>query len=390
MVTPGSSKKVWWKCEKGHEWENVIGFRRNHRCPYCSNRKIGSDNNLAVLNPTLANEWHPTKNGKLSPKMVTPGSSKKVWWKCDKHHDWEARISDRKNTGCPYCSNQSSEPEIRILTELMSIFDDVTSRHKIKSLELDIYIPFYDLGIEYDGSYYHKDKEFQDKNKNKVLAEEGIKIVRIRHHPLKPISSLDVIHVETELTKEKLNQLMSTIKLLVDQNHIEKINSYLLETEFVNQALFQEYMSYFPDPFPENSLKHLFPTVCKEWNYEKNKPLVPANFSPGSNKKVWWKCDKDHEWEAVIEIRTRTNQPSACPYCAGQKTGSDNNLAFLNPTLANEWHPTKNGELTPNMVTLSSHKKAWWVCGKGHEWEAVIYSRKNRGCPYCAGKRFKI
>ena len=66
-------------------------------------------NCLATLNPTLANEWHPTKNGELTPNKVTPSSGKKVWWKCPKgnDHEWQAIIANRnKGIGCPICSNQ--------------------------------------------------------------------------------------------------------------------------------------------------------------------------------------------------------------------------------------------------------------------------------------------
>jgi hypothetical protein len=176
---------------------------------------------------------------------------------------------------------------------------------------------------------------------------------------------------------------MSTIQLLIDKSHSEKINNYLVKNGFVNQDLFQEYISYFPNPFPEKSLEHLFPKLCKEWNYEKNKPLLPSNFSPGSNKKVWWLCDKGHEWEALINDRQKTG----CPYCSGRKVGSDNNLAVLNPSLAKQWHPTKNGDLSPDMFTLGSNKRVWWLCDKGHEWEAVIYNRQKTRCPYCSGNK---
>ena len=41
------------------------------------------------------------------------------------------------------------------------------------------------------------------------------------------------------------------------------------------------------------------------------------------------------------------------------------------------------------MFTINSEKKVWWICSKGHEWEAYISNRasKNVGCPYCAGKK---
>ena len=62
-------------------------------------------------------------------------------------------------------------------------------------------------------------------------------------------------------------------------------------------------------------------------------------------------------------------------------------LAKLNPSLAKEWHPTKNGDLTAYDVTLGSGKKIWWKCSKGkdHEWEAIIVNRnKGIGCPICS------
>ncbi len=62
-------------------------------------------------------------------------------------------------------------------------------------------------------------------------------------------------------------------------------------------------------------------------------------------------------------------------------------LLNTNPALAKDWHPTKNALLTPADVTPGSHKKAWWICGKGHEWEAQICDRnRGTGCPYCSGR----
>jgi peptidoglycan-associated lipoprotein len=116
-LTQGSGKKAWWICEKGHEWEAVIGFRCDKRgvtgCPYCAGRKVCSDNSLAILNPDIASEWHPIKNQPLSPDLVTPGSGKKVWWKCSKGHEWNTSIDSRNKKGrksyCPYCIGQKTD-----------------------------------------------------------------------------------------------------------------------------------------------------------------------------------------------------------------------------------------------------------------------------------------
>lgn len=59
-------------------------------------------------------------------------------------------------------------------------------------------------------------------------------------------------------------------------------------------------------------------------------------------------------------------------------------LAIADPELAAQWHPTRNGDLTPDMVTAESHRKIWWLGKCGHEWSATIESRtRGMGCPFC-------
>ena len=40
----------------------------------------------------------------------------------------------------------------------------------------------------------------------------------------------------------------------------------------------------------------------------------------------------------------------------------------------------------PSTVTSGMHKEKKWRCREGHIWNALIYSRKKSGCPYCSGK----
>lgn len=62
-----------------------------------------------------------------------------------------------------------------------------------------------------------------------------------------------------------------------------------------------------------NDLATINPTLAKEWNYKKNGDLKPNMVKPNSDKKVWWKCVKGHEWEAIISSRNKGN---GCPICA--------------------------------------------------------------------------
>lgn len=232
--------------------------------------------NLYLSNPAIAKEWHPSKNGSLTPKDVTLHANRKVWWLCSNNHVWSATINERiRGSVCPYCS----------------------------------------------------DKEINDPK---------------------------------------------------------------------NEQAFD-------------------PSLAKEWHSAKNE-----------NLEVWWLCPRGHEWTGTVKER---HQGKSCPYCSGkakeeivrpaadklppEKSSASRNhdltergsakqnarqinpadsLLAVNPGLAKEWHPTKNGNLTPADVAASSHEQVWWLCTKGHEWKAAVSRRHHgQGCFYCSyihrGKR---
>ena len=74
-------------------------------CPYCSNRRVlAGFNDLATTHPDLAAEWHPHRNGDLRPDAVTAGFRGKVWWRCERDHEWEAQVIKRvRRRSCPHC-----------------------------------------------------------------------------------------------------------------------------------------------------------------------------------------------------------------------------------------------------------------------------------------------
>ena len=393
QITTGSGKKVWWLCPKGHSYEASINSRARQKtgCSYCAGKKVGVDNSLQTLFPEIAKEWHPTKNGELNPNKIASKSQKKVWWLCLKGHSYNSVIANRTSnlTGCPNCSNQSSEPEIRILSELKWFFDEVKSRYKVDGVEIDIFLPKFNLGIEYDGYHWHKNKVDKDLGKNKFLLSQDINLIRVRSHPLRALTKNDLVVINTTLEKIDLDELLKKIHPFVDENIQKKIKKYYVKSSFVNEELFKVYRSYFPSPFPENSLLKTNPLISKEWDYDKNSPLRPENFSLGSHALAWWLCSQGHSYKSNISTRAKKN-PSGCPYCSNKKVGKDNNLQILFPNIAKEWHPTKNSKLIPKEIVYGSKDKAWWLCPKGHSYSSIIASRtgkSKRGCPYCSGNR---
>lgn len=135
-----------------------------------------------------------------------------------------------------------------------------------------------------------------------------------------------------------------------------------------------------------NCLATLNPKLAEELHPTKNGNITPFDLGIGSNKLVWWKCPEgvDHEWKSAIINR---HNGIGCPICSNQKIVASNSLATLNPVLAKEWHPTKNGNLTPNDVGPGSGRKVWWSCSynNDHEWKTPIRNRhvRSHGCPFC-------
>ena len=127
------------------------------------------------------------------------------------------------------------------------------------------------------------------------------------------------------------------------------------------------------------------PNIAAEWHPTKNGALTPWHVGLGTHQKVWWLGSCCHEWNALISNRVRG---TGCPYCASRKVLIDfNDLESQNPEVASEWHPTRNGELKPSQVLLTSRSKVWWLGDCGHEWNVRPADRIHyrTSCPFCNG-----
>lgn len=403
IVRPGSHYRAWLKCSTcGYEWQSTINNRTNHNsgCPKCkkSAGSIRGESDFYTTHPELAKEWHPTKNGSFSPKDIKAGSSKKVWWLCPNcGNEYESTIYSRvKGTGCPRCvyTNKTSYPEQALFYYLKQIYPDAINRYKasfLGKMELDIFIPSINWAIEYDGSAWHNANTLKKEQKKYQLCQkQNIKLIRVREK-LPPLTS-EVADYQLEVVKvNNKNNLEETIKQLLRYINFSRkyININLQQDEKTIRSLYQRK--------PKNSLYNLYPEIAKEWHPTKNGHLTPDLFYKGSEFRAWWKCSKcGYEWETTIKHRTR-EKATGCPACSNQiLVPGVNDLATTHPNLAKEWHPTKNGALTPQQIITGMGKKFWWKCAKcGYEWTATIVHRKfsHSGCPKCnikqAGERIR-
>lgn len=377
-VMPSSHKKVWWICSRGHEWQASISNRnKGNGCPYCAGQEVLTGyNDLQTINPILAKEWNYDKNNGLTPADVLLYSSKKVWWKCNKGHEWQATIYKRsKGSGCPVCNSErhTSFPEYALAYYLKRYGFEIIHSYKEQGYELDIYLPSLKIAIEYDGYYWHKNRAKQDLEKNRRCQSDGITLYRIREGLL-PLDDSSVDYVVRKDQKD-LSKVIEEI--------LSKITGISVDVDLKRDAISIEDLREYTEK--ERSVLDFSPEIAKEWNCEKNGNLKPDSFAANSNKMVWWKCSNGHEWQAKINNRSNGN---GCPYCSGRYViKGENDLQTVNPILAREWNHEKNNGLTPADVMLNSHKKVWWKCSNGHEWQATVAHRsRGRGCPYCAGR----
>ena len=135
-----------------------------------------------------------------------------------------------------------------------------------------------------------------------------------------------------------------------------------------------------------NDLATTNPELMKEWDYDRNVEIRPTDVSKGSRTKVWWICEKGHKYESSVYNRVNGKK---CPFCSNNKVLKGfNDLETTNPELMKEWDYEKNTNVKPNEITAGCQKKVWWVCNKGHSWEAPVSVRtyKKTMCPYCSGR----
>jgi hypothetical protein len=100
---------------QAHSWLQTGSSRVHMRagCSICRGYTASAATSLAAHAAKLAEQWHPTRNGRRTAEMVTPGSRRIVWWLCtDCAHSWCARVSSRAmdGNGCPRCAGQQAQP----------------------------------------------------------------------------------------------------------------------------------------------------------------------------------------------------------------------------------------------------------------------------------------
>jgi hypothetical protein len=285
------------------------------------------ENSFADKFPEIAKQWHPTLNGNLKPTDVSIGSGRVVYW---------------------ICPNNAEH----------------IWQTRISSRALGRGCPFCagkrKLGYKY-----------------RTLAEAYPEIA-YEWHPTK-----------NDTSPEKVSEGSGKKVWWKCKNNPEHEWQMSVISRTANHV---------PCPYcaghkltKENSFGGKYPEIARQWHPQKNDPLTPFDFFSNSRQKVWWRCVDfpEHEWQAQIKTRAESN--GECPICVRKTTVKLPSLVEYNPEVAKEWHPLKNGDLTPDQFSAGSSRRVWWKCKNNpqHEWQTAIGNRatKGKGCPYCVGTK---
>ena len=388
QITAGVDKMIWWICPMGHSYDMRVHSRTGKGksgCPYCSipaKRVLKGFNDLQTLYPDIAKEWHPIKNGEISPDQVLCGSAQKVWWKGKCGHEYEQAIVSRVQGGnCPYCSHQ----------KLLSGFNDFATLNPELLKEWDY-------------------------EKNTVLPTEISTGANVKIWWKCPFG-----HSYQAYPHNRAGETHTGCTICSKENH----------TSFPEQALFYYINLYFPDAVNSDreaigmeldiyipSYKTAIEYDGKQWHksnsyeakknercvergirlirireegltsYENCTCLFRDNIRSNDSlsdviAKAIMKIDSEKKPNVAVD------RDSAIIYNSYIKSRKERSLYKLFPILAAEWHPIKNGEVTAEMVAPLSSKKVWWLGKCGHEWMMSVQNRTYQkcGCPICSGKR---
>ena len=325
---------------------------------------------LAETHPELAAQadgWDPT--------TLTAGSNKKVGWKCVNGHVFMAVLCSRtlQKTGCPICSNQ----------QLLVGYNDLATTHPELAAQADGWDPTTVVAgtnkkLQWNCKAGHS---WNATVNSRTLLQTGCPICANKQ-VLAGYNDLATTHPELAAQADGWDP-----RTVIAGNHKQflwkcSIGHFWTATVTnrtshgsncpicANKQVLAGY----------NDLATTHPELAAQadgWD--------PATVTVSSGKKRKWKCALGHTW--LLPVDGRRAGTTGCPICSNQQLlVGYNDLATTHPEIAKQAH-----NWDPTTMSAGSHKKAAWICEKGHIWSSVIHTKVDGiGCPICSNQQLLV
>lgn len=255
----------------------------------CAKRKVQS---LLEYNKDIVDKyWNYEKNIE-TPNKVAYNSSNKYWWKGYNNYNYQMAPIELLEKGAG-----TSFPEQTVFYYVRKKFPDAINRYKVlynnKKVEVDIFIPSLNVGIEYDGVAWHNTKADDDKLKSNILSKTGIYLIRIQEPGLNPIKSENGITIQCKLNdlpyykalSQCVNQVLDELCNIVQtQKEITVSEKDIINTK---PMIYNNYIIGFKEDCIANSW------LIKFWS---NKNLIaPYKVSESSCDRFVFTCKKGYD-----------------------------------------------------------------------------------------------
>lgn len=382
-VRAGSRLRVWWRCAVGHEWQTRVWdlVVRNSGCPACRGQWASETYNLALAEPEVAASWHPDRNGQLTAAQLTPRSGRWLWWRCAVGHEWQMVVHHRVERGCPFCERRRVSPQ----TSLAAVYPELAAQwHPTRNGDLtpELVLPGSTRMVWWRCSVCAH--EWAARPTRRVHRGSGCRVCAVANKR-RAEAPLTVTHPAVAAQWHVAGNGVTQPDEVTYGSH--RRVWWRCERGHVWDAAVRTRTRGAGCPYctgrqasAESNLAVVCPDLAGQWHPTRNGALRPEQVTPHSAVvTVWWRCAAGHEWSATPHERW---QAQRCPGCVAAPNPS---LATALPAIAAQWHPTRNGALTPRDVEPRSRRAVWWRCPDcAHEWRTPIKNRSRRGgCPIC-------
>ena len=386
-VNYGSAQKVWWICKQNHSFETSLNSKTrsysngNNSCPYCRNLKVGYGNDFKTNFPELVKEWDYEKN-ELNPEEVVAGSHKKVWWKCNKGHSYNAVIYKRgyEQTDCPYCRNL----KVGYGNDLKTNFPELVKEWDYEKNELnpDEVVHGSNKKVWWKCNKGHS---FSQRIIERTLNSKSCKFCT--NQRVSKENNLKVlfpkIAKEWDYEKNELNP--DEVVAGTSKKYFwicTKGHSWETSVAVRRNGSMCPYCSGHKPSEGRNLLTE-YPHLKQFWDKKKNIVNI-EDISPSTPSQFFWKCPKKHSWKSSVNTINKLSKNKICPYCDNRKVSDTNNFKITHPKLLNDWDYEKN-DIEPDKILPGSTKVVYWKCNKSHSWETRLNQRTKHftNCPYC-------
>jgi thiol-disulfide isomerase/thioredoxin len=409
--------KLIWQCEFGHQWEaNARDVKSGRWCPHCHSSKRKGENAVREFFKNVFNKNFPSSRPpwliyeekkleldgyckEIQIAFEYQGSyhyNKKAYWYPDKTTTFERRqlLDAHKIKAC-----KENLVKLIIVNEFNPFKKPEVWKEIIKQLLIEngIKVPLIFDTIPFGAVEFHTSTNYKNVA-NDIAKSRGGKCLskkilyrtqladwecKYEHQWTASLRQVDVLKT---WCPECAGRRRLTIKHM--QQLAKEKNGKCLSTEYKNgrckllwECEFGHRWEAVASSIKNNGTWCPQCTGLKTYSIEDMRSLAIARKGEclskkykGNKKKLIWKCEQSHTWEATPS--SISNHKSWCPICGGSFK--------LTITQMQELAKLKGGKCLSTKYT-NARTKLLWECHIGHKWLAVPDKIKNLGrwCRQC-------